>query len=498
MVCTAPKYIGFEQELANHLVGLDCEDNALRAAEAIVHAHHRSFGVQRDFVTCIANEFDPLGFRVYVDHLHAEISSPLTPSARDLVLVGRAARQMLLHCKREAEKEVGPIRLGLDNTNRQGTAWGFHLNALASRSAFDRWRDADWQPLLRQWVPFVVTSPGLFGGGKVGTENGAPVAAYQLSQRSDFMTRVVGLETVSSKSLINTRDEALADPERYARIHIVCFDTNRCEFASWLKFVTTQLLLSLIEEKYPLANVQLREPLKSLEVTSRDLRFNRLLELDNGTKMTALEIQYRLAESVSDAVLKGSAASQVPDASLAVSLWIGTLQNLADSAPILTKRLDWRARLALIQQVQSAPGAAATARAVADLQFGELGGAFDTLELAGEIERLEDFLPSREALALEVAPRERARGLLLERFGAQVLDADWFFITVQDQVGNAWALPLDNPCDSKRLVTAIQAPVPRSVCLQGLIREGLAKKCDSVGGLLVVGGSQNLEDLCND
>ena len=103
---------------------------------------------------------------------------------------------MVKACTQAAEKEVGPVLVSYNNTNRQGVAWAFHANVLVSRKAFDQWREADWSPLQKQWIPFLVTSLPLVGTGKVGAENGTRDTAFQFSQRADFIDGTVGVETV--------------------------------------------------------------------------------------------------------------------------------------------------------------------------------------------------------------------------------------------------------------------------------------------------------------
>lgn len=496
---TVPKFIGFENELVNYLLGAPSDDNAARAAAAIVEGHHHVFGCQSVDVESSVNEFDPMGFRFYVDHLHAEISSPLAASARDLVFVARVAHHMLQHCVRRAEQNLGvSVCVGLDTTSRHGTSWGSHLNIMVARSAFDRWRAAEWAPMMKQWVPFVVTSPGLLGAGKIGAEAGGSRCLYQMSQRSDFVDNVVGLETVSSKSCINERDEALADPERYARFHIIAFDLNRCEFANFLKFGTSQLVLSLIEEGYSLPDLRLANPLAAFATSSRDLQFKTPLELADGRQMTALEVQYRLSESVADAVSKGSAASQVPDAQHIVEHWIRALNDLAHGAAILTRRIDWRARLELIRRARMTKENRAQAEETADVHYGAVGGVFERLEDAGAVEVLEDFLPHEAGLVEPTVPREGARGLLLARFGEQVLEANWHYLLVQGSSGKAWRISMDDPVDSDKLLHIAQSSEDTGSCLDRLIREGFATKCALEVDLLVVSGSPCKEDEPNE
>lgn len=466
MTKLVPKYVGFEIELANGLLGSPDEDAPLRACLALVGAHHYACGPRSDMLESAVNEFDKNGFRMYVDHLHAELSSPLARSATDVVLLFRAALQLLRHFKRMAEQETGPLYLALDNTNRRGVSWGAHMNVLVSRKAFDAWRTADWKPLHQHWVPFVVTSPALFGAGKIGAEAGGRPCAYQMSQRADFMDRIVGLETVMSKSIINERDEPLADPAQFARFHIIPFDTNRMEFANWLKFGITQLLLALAEEVYPLPDLTLKDPLATFAACSRDIRCKAPLALADGPTMSALEIQYRLAETVYDAVTAGAAASEVPDAKLILTHWLRTLDGLAHNDKNLTRRLDWRARFALIERARQAAPDVRNAQHVADLSYGEVGGLFEVLEVNSAVDTLEQFVPLGEKTSPLMAPREHLRSLLITRFGRYLVNADWHRLVFETPSGDFWHVDLSDPSFGDHLRSIAETASNLSHCLK--------------------------------
>lgn len=474
-----PVHISEEQEFFHFVCGCPaCLDSSACAANALVLAHHRSFGCSTDHVESILNEFDTLGFRVYVDHIHLELSSCLTRSARSLVLAWRVGLRVLRHILREAEESLGhKIFLSLDLTNRKGVAWGFHLNFLIARWVFEQWQAKEWDPLFAQWVPFICSSPPLFGAGKLGAENGAASCMFQLSQRSDHFSKLIGLETVSSKSLINTRDESLSNSAEYARFHSIVFDSNRMEYANWLKFGTSQLLLSLIAEGSPLPSLRLKDPLQSFAVSSRDLAFCHDVELADGRQMPALDIQYRLAEACGDALAKNSpAASQVPDAESIVTEWIATLEAISSRAPSLVRRLDWRARLEFIAQARKADSRGQASAEMVDLQYAQINGLFESLEARGAVDTLEDFLPARPGLIEVSISRDTARALLLQRFGARVEAVDWHYIRTRAADGESWEVLLDDPLNSDRILRIGETEPDANRCLERLASEGFAKK----------------------
>lgn len=472
-----PKYVGFEIELGSHPSGSPSETCVADVAKALVKAHHRHFQSGAGRSDDSGSEFDDRGFRFYLDHQHAEIASPLCASAVHLALTMRAARKAATRGMKAAAVELGPIRVSYNNTNRAGVAWAFHGNFLVARTAFDKWRENDWAPLRKQWLPFLVTSLPILGTGKVGAENGGRDTAFQFSQRADFIDGVTGLETVTSKSLINTRDEPLASPEKFARLHVIAFDTNLAEFANWLKFGISQLLLALIEEKAPMPDLALDSPVRAFHAVSRDLKLQKRLRLQNGRRQTALEVQRRLAEAAARAIEAGCAACQVPDAELIIEKWIETLDDLDARRPRLNRRLDWCAKLGLIHRAQEMGAIGRSQMLMLDLQYAEVGGLFERLEKAGAVDRLEDFVPKKAMAkgASEFLPREQARAVLVRRFGRHLASVDWDHALGRDEAGGLWFIPMDDPLDGHELLSVVTSAEDWDSCLRQLIRMDLAR-----------------------
>lgn len=463
-----PKYVGFEIELGAHYVRAAPRQDGLSPAETLCRAHERLFALPATNAGCAwgKNEFGTHLFRMYFDHSHAEISSPLAPDARSLVLWQRRASELALACKSCAETMSDPMCVHVATTSRSGKAWGFHLNALLSRETFDQWRDDNWQPLMPQWVPFLVTSPVLFGTGKVGGENGQSCAGFQLSQRADFVDKIVGLETVNSKSLTNERDEPLADQSRYARFHVTAaFDFNLMPFASWLKFGCVQVVLALLEARVELPDAQLRDPLASLRAVSRDWSLSKKLKLATGARRTAIEVQLELAHAANEALARGQIADEhVPDAGEVVRRWIQTLDQLRSRDPILLRRLDWMAKKRAVDHARcqiKCPWSDPRLTAI-DLRFGELhGGIFETLTQHDLIDELKDFLPGRQTGTWpRCSPRDDVRRDLITKFAPKIAALDWDFacILVQNgQESSTFKLLLDDPLNASELQRAVAA-----------------------------------------
>ena len=86
------------------------------------------------------------------------------------------------------------------------------------------------------------------------------------------------------------RDEPLANPRQWRRLHIILGDSNRSELATLLKLGTTCLVLRLVETGQIHGQWALHQPVAALHQVSRDWQHARL-QLRRGGLTTALDIQ---------------------------------------------------------------------------------------------------------------------------------------------------------------------------------------------------------------
>src|SRR4030081_3953292 len=88
--------------------------------------------------------------------------------------------------------------------------------------------------LVAEVVPFLVTRQIFAGAGKLGIEGEGSVGQpgiFQISQRADFFSVLVSIDTMNRRPIVNTRDEPHADPGKYRRFHVILGDSNMSEFA---------------------------------------------------------------------------------------------------------------------------------------------------------------------------------------------------------------------------------------------------------------------------
>ncbi len=201
----------------------------------------------------------------------------------------KRANAILDECarRRNQKLEAGQeVRLYKNNTDFVGHSYGCHDNYLMSR-------DVPWDRLVAGVLPFLVTRQIFAGAGKMGIEaESAPSqpGMYQISQRADFFSVLVSIDTMNRRPLVNTRDEPHADASRYRRLHVILGDANMSEWATALKIGTTSLVLELIE-RGEAPQVEIAQPIDANKSISRDQTYDWIIELKDGRKISAIDIQ---------------------------------------------------------------------------------------------------------------------------------------------------------------------------------------------------------------
>src|ERR671927_1367939 len=117
------------------------------------------------------------GARYYVDHAHPEYSTPECSDPLQAVLFDKAGERILARSM-DAARRLLPagqeIVVYKNNSDGKGNSYGCHENYLVDRTV-------PFASLVRTLVPWFVTRQLFTGAGKVGSENGAEKADFQLS-----------------------------------------------------------------------------------------------------------------------------------------------------------------------------------------------------------------------------------------------------------------------------------------------------------------------------
>ncbi|MFC8597362.1 depupylase/deamidase Dop [Isoptericola sp. NPDC057191] len=376
------------------------------------------------------------GARLYVDHAHPEYSSPEVTGPRDGVLWDVAGERVMLASVRAlAEVPGGDVVLYKNNVDGKGASYGTHENYLVDRGL-------PFGTLVDLLTPFLVTRQVFTGSGRVGLGPTGAEAGFQLSQRADYIEAEVGLETTLRRPIVNTRDEPHADRTRWRRLHLIIGDANLFEVATFLKLGTTSLVLWVLEHldelaeagvaaRAELAALRLVDPVADVQRVSRDLDLTATLELADGRRLTALQVQEAYADVAARSVAALAAGASDAETADVLDRWRSVLGRLATDPATCAREVEWVAKRRLLEGMRSRDGLGWDHPRLhaLDLQWTDVRperGIYHRLVASGAVERLVD--DERVADAVHHAPADtRAwfRGEVMARYADQVSAASW-------------------------------------------------------------------------
>lgn len=366
------------------------------------------------------------GARFYVDHAHPEYSGPECRDALSATLYDRAGDRVLRDAM-DAARPLLPagqeIVVYRNNSDGKGNSYGTHENYLMDRSVpFSR--------VIGSVMPFFVTRQIFCGAGKVGSElPGAPEVDFQVSQRADFFEEEVGLETTLKRPIVNTRDEPHADSSKYRRLHVIVGDANPSDVATFLKLGTTSIVLSMIEDGViDSSTFALAAPVASIRAISRDTSLTLAVEMADGSRRTALDIQWEYFERAKKWAESHGLESVVERVGLSVlDRWQAVLEGLESDPESQAHVVDWIAKKRLVDGFRDRHATTATdprLRAI-DIQYHDVRPSKSLAARVG-LETLFETAAVDEA-ATEPPRETRAyfRGKCLQRFPGAVAAANW-------------------------------------------------------------------------
>ncbi|MDB6172040.1 MAG: uncharacterized protein JWL59_1351 [Chthoniobacteraceae bacterium] len=295
------------------------------------------------------------GGRLYMDMGHLEYSSPECLSLHDIVaydLAGDTLLQAMLQDLGIVD-EVAFVKNNIDH--HTGATFGCHENFLMRRqSQFQG-------PVLRTLLAFLATRQIFTGAGRVGQAN--PVALdfepsrtrqkidFQLSQRADHIVNDHYPWVQFNRAIINARDEPLADPLKYWRLHLLVGDSNVSPFATALKIGTTALLLSLLEEGALPEDVILRDAVLATRQISHEGTGHGVVLLEDGRTRDALDIQEQFLAHAQQHL-----AGRDGESDWILETWAFTLETLRAAPERLIGGVDWISKKWLLDTFREAEG----------------------------------------------------------------------------------------------------------------------------------------------
>ncbi|GAA4421219.1 depupylase/deamidase Dop [Actinokineospora soli] len=361
------------------------------------------------------------GARLYVDHAHPEYSAPEVTNARDAVIWDKAGERVMEEAALRAATVPGQPRLQLykNNVDGKGASYGTHENYLMARNT-------PFTAVIGGLTPFFASRQVICGSGRVGIGVAGEEAGFQLSQRADYIEVEVGLETTLKRGIINTRDEPHADADKYRRLHVIIGDANLAETSTYLKVGTTALVLDLIESGVRFDHLKLADPVRAVHVISHDPTLKTKVELANGRKYTGLDIQFAYHEMVADKVSDMDRVSRD-----VLETWGQTLDALSRDPMECADRLDWPAKLRLLEGYRARDGLAWSSPRLhlVDLQYSDVRldkGLYNRLVARGSMKRLVSEEEVRAAITTPPQDtRAYFRGRCLERYPTSIAAASW-------------------------------------------------------------------------
>ena len=364
------------------------------------------------------------GARFYNDHAHPEYSTPECSTLRELVAQDKAGERILAECARRRNKQLAEggkeVRLYKNNTDFVGHSYGCHDNYLMRR-------DVPWDRIVTGAVPFLITRQIFAGAGKIGVEGegtaGQP-GLFQISQRSDFFSVLVSIDTMNRRPIVNTRDEPHADNSRYRRFHVIIGDSNMSEIATALKIGTTALVLELIErDKAP--KLELANPVEAAKSISRDQTYDWIIELRDGRKISAIDIQRIYLEAAREHCQKDAQVDWI------IESWGQILNDLQRDVMTCVDRIDWVAKKFLLTTFRDSEGLAWSDPWLQsiDLEYHNIAfdqGLYYELVRTGQMKR---FISEEEVKAAIFHPPDTTRaffrGRSVARFHERIASIQW-------------------------------------------------------------------------
>jgi proteasome accessory factor A len=282
--------------------------------------------------------------------------------------------------------------------------------------------------IVQHMMPFFVSRQIFTGAGKVGAENNADPCDYQISQRADFLETEVGLETMHSRPIINTRDEPHADPEKYRRLHVIVGDANMSEVTTYLKVGTMAIVLGMVEDDFIDRDLSIDGPVAAYRHVSRDLTCRQPIRLKDGRSLTAIDLQREFLALAHRYYQQHEGESWVPDV---LARWESTLDRLAEDPMQLGRELDWVIKQQLIENYIGKHELEWNDSRVQmiDLQYHDVRpgkGLYYKLEEAEAVDRVaSDDEISKAIYDPPKDTRAYFRGMCLQRYADEIVSASW-------------------------------------------------------------------------
>ena len=387
------------------------------------------------------------GARYYVDHAHPEMSTPEVRTPREAVIWDRAGEEIIRQSMTAAQRLVpdgAEILIHKNNSDGKGNSYGCHENYLVDR-------DLPFGKVISAVMAHFVTRQVFAGAGKVGCElpgMRSDSVPFQLSQRADFFEEEVGLETTVRRPIVNTRDEPHCDASKYRRLHVIAGDANMSEVATFLKVASTAMLLAAVEDTPTMELPALANPVRAITQISHDPSLTAVVSTYEGTSVRALDVQWQLFEIARSWVERtGGTAVGEADCALALHHWENILCGLESDPLTVADRVDWVAKQRLINayaERHNVVAGSAALRAI-DLQYHDMRPSKGLASRCGLVTLVDDDEVQRATTQPPTSTRAYFRGRCVERYGNDIIAANWDSMVFDIGTDPLRRVPMDDP-----------------------------------------------------
>jgi proteasome accessory factor A len=205
-------------------------------------------------------------------------------------------------------------------------------------------------------------------------------------------------------------------------------DSNMSEYTIYLRNGVTAILLSMIEDGAINRDLSLSNPVRSIKEVSHDPNLKVELLLDNGNRMTAVQIQNEFLDMALTYAARNSLDSVALDV---LDKWQYVMRTLQGDPMDLSREIDWVAKKSLLESFIDRKGVDWEDSRVQmlDLQYHDTRpdkGLYHMLEREGRMERI---CTDEEIIAAVHNPpvdtRAYFRGECLRRFPSEVFGVNW-------------------------------------------------------------------------
>src|SRR6266699_5359964 len=288
------------------------------------------------------------GGRIYIDMGHMEYCTPECASAIDVVRYDRAGDMLLQEAVNalRLQDKVSFIRNNVDHYT--GATFGCHENYSLDRKAPLHEKNVlsllaflTLRVLFTGSVRVGSIRPSRFRGEVVQREE---AALFQISQRADYIQNDFFEWVQHNRAIINTRDEPLADPRQYRRLHLIHGDSNVLPATAFLKVGTTRLMLDLLDAD-ELPQITLNDAVTTLRTLSRNLAPPWQVVLADGKSADAIELLFIYFEKARK-LFDGRDA----ETDTLLQLWEEVLEDLSSDPRSLVGVLDWVTKEYLLRE----------------------------------------------------------------------------------------------------------------------------------------------------